>query len=178
MVRSSHEEARRSISALRPEHLESLGLLRALEDCARRMISGSSSVNIEARSEGSERTIPVRIADTLLRIGYEAIANAVRHAHPARLTISLVYRRSSVEMIIADDGRGFVVSSDSAGFGIRGMNKRADNIAAQVAIDSKPGRGTAVHVIAPLPPSLLLALWRRLQFQLPWRKEHDYHTRV
>jgi signal transduction histidine kinase len=178
MVRSSHEEARRSISALRPEHLESLGLLRALEDCARRLISGSSSVYIEARSEGSERTIPPRIADTLLRIGYEAIANAVRHAHPARLTISLVYRRSSVEMIIADDGRGFVVSSDSAGFGIRGMNKRADNIAAQVTIDSTPGRGTAVHVVAPLPPSFLQASWRRLQFQLQWRKEHDDHARV
>jgi two-component sensor histidine kinase len=178
MVRSSHEEARRSISALRPEHLESLGLLRALEDCARRMISGSSSVNIEARSEGSERTIPVRIADTLLRIGYEAIANAVRHAHPARLTISLVYRRSSLEMIIADDGRGFVVSSDSAGFGIRGMNKRADNIAARVTIDSTPGRGTVIRVVSPLPPSLLLASWRRLQFQLRWRKEHDDRARV
>jgi two-component sensor histidine kinase len=175
MVRSSHEEARRSISALRPEHLESLGLLRALEDCARRMISGSSSVNIEARTEGSERTIPVRIADTLLRIGYEAIANAVRHAHPAWLTISLVYRRSSVEMIIVDDGRGFVVSSDSAGFGIRGMNKRADHIGARFTIDSTPGYGTVIHVVAPLPPSLLQASWRRLQFRLHWRKEHHDH---
>jgi len=178
MVRSSHEEARRSISALRPEHLESLGLLRALEDCARRMISGSSAVSIEARSEGSERTIPLRIADTLLRIGYEAIANAVRHAHPARLTISLVYRRSSVEMIVADDGNGFVVSSDSAGFGIRGMNKRADNIGAQVTIDSKPRQGTAVHVVAPLPPSLLQASWRRLQFPRHGKKEDHDHAGV
>jgi signal transduction histidine kinase len=178
MVRSSHEEARRSISALRPEHLESVGLLRALEDSARRMVSGSSSVRIEAHSAGSERTIPLRIADTLLRIGYEAIANAVRHAHPARLTISLVYRRATVEMIIADDGQGFVVSSGSAGFGIRGMNKRADNIAAQFTIDSTPGRGTAVHVVAPLPPSFLQASWRRLQFQRQWRKERDDHARV
>jgi signal transduction histidine kinase len=142
------------------------------------MISGSSALSIEARSEGSERTIPLRIADTLLRIGYEAIANAVRHAHPARLIISLVYRRSSVEMIIADDGRGFVVSSDSASFGIRGMNKRADNIAAQVTIDSTPGQGTAVHVVAPLPPSLLQASWRRLQFQRQGKKEHHDHAGV
>ena len=178
MVRSSHEEARRSISALRPEHLESLGLLRALEDCARRMISGSSSITIEAVSKGSERTIPLRISDTLLRIGYEAIANAVRHAHPRRLTISLVYTRSTVELIIQDDGKGFVVSSDSAGFGLRGMNKRADDIAATFTIESGPGRGTAVHVVAPLPPSFLQASWRRLQFQLPWRKDHHEHAGV
>jgi len=69
-------------------------------------------------------------------------------------------------MIIADDGQGFVVSSYSAGFGIRGMNKRSENIAAQVTIDSTPGLGTAVHVLAPLPPSFLQASWRRLQFQL------------
>jgi hypothetical protein len=177
MVRSSHEEARRSISALRPEHLESVGLLGALEDCARRMISGSTSIAIEAGSKGSERTIPLLISDTLLRIGYEAIANAVRHAHPRRLTIWLVYGRSSVELIIEDDGTGFVVSSDSAGFGIRGMNKRADNIAARFTIASTPGRGTAVHVLAPLP-SFLQAAWRRLQFQLKWRKEHHERARV
>jgi hypothetical protein len=178
MVRTSHEEARRSISALRPEYLESLGLLRALEDCARRMISGNSSIVIEASSQGGERTIPLRVADTLLRIGYEAIANAVRHAHPTRLKISLDYRRSTVELMIEDDGLGFVVSSDSAGFGIRGMNKRADCIAARFMIDSAPGRGTAVHVAAPFPPSFLQASWRRLQFQLQWRKDHDERARL
>lgn len=178
MVRSSHEEARRSISSLRPEYLESLGLLHALEDSARRMISGSSSIGIETKSLGNERSIPLRVSDTLLRIGYEAIANAVRHAHPKRLSISLAYRRSTVELIIEDDGRGFVVSSESAGFGIRGMNKRADDIAARFTIDSAPGRGTAVHVVAPLPPSFLQASWRRLQFQLQGRKKDDEHARV
>ena len=128
MVRNSHEEARRSISALRPEHLESIGLLSALEECARRMISQSSSVEIKSNVQGNPLNIPLRVSDTLLRIGYEAIANVVRHAHCSQLTISLVYGRSNVEMIIEDNGIGFIVSSESAGFGIRGMHKRADSI--------------------------------------------------
>ena len=176
MVRNSHEEARRSISSLRPEHVESVGLLHALEDCASRMILGSSSISVKALSEGGERTIPLRVSDTLLRIGYEAIANAVRHAHPSRLTILLVYKRATVELIVRDDGVGFHVSSDSAGFGLRGMSKRADDISARFKIDSAIGRGTAVHVLAPLPPSFLQASWRRLLFQLQWRKEHDQHA--
>src|ERR1700722_16108080 len=122
MVRTSHEEARRSISALRPEHLESVGLLSTLEECARRMISQCSSIEIKTVSEGTVQSIPLRVSDTLLRIGYEAIANAIRHARCSRLNISLVYRKSTVEMIVEDDGVGFVVSSDSAGFGIRGMH--------------------------------------------------------
>ena len=178
MVRNSHEEARRSISALRPEHLESLGLLSALEQCARRMISQSSSVEVTAVSEGETQTIPLRVSDTLLRIGYEAIANAIRHSHCSRLTISLVYRRSTVEMIIKDNGEGFVVSSDSAGFGIRGMHKRADNISASFTINSLPGEGTSVHAVAPLPPSFLRAISRRWMIQLQMRKNHDEHARV
>jgi signal transduction histidine kinase len=178
MVRNSHEEARRSILALRPEKLESVGLLRALEECARRMISQSSSIEIKAVSEGTEQNIPLRISDTLLRIGYEAIANAILHAHPSHLTISLVYKKSTVELIIEDDGQGFLVSSDSAGFGIRGMNKRADNIAAHFTIDTKPGRGTTIHVLTPLPPSFFQAMWRRLLFLLQLRRIRDEHARA
>lgn len=178
MVRNSHEEARRSISTLRPEHLESLGLLSALEQCARRMISQNSSVQVTAVSEGESQNIPMRVSDTLLRIGYEAIANAIRHSHCSQLTISLVYRRSMVEMIIEDNGEGFVVSSDSAGFGIRGMHKRADNISASFTINSAPRQGTSVHVTAPLPPSFLRALSHRWMIQLQMRKDHDQRTRV
>ena len=178
MVHSSHEEARRSISALRPEHLESVGLLSALEECARRMISKSSSVEIKTASAGNMQNIPVRVSDTLLRIGYEAIANAIRHAHCSRLTITLVYGKSTVEMIVEDDGVGFVVSSDSAGFGIRGMHKRADNISAHFRVNSAPGQGTAVHVLAPLPPSFFRALSHRWLIQLQVRKTHDKRARV
>ena len=178
MVRNSHEEARRSISALRPEHLESVGLLSALEECARRMISKNTSVEIVTMSEGNIQSIPLRVSDTLLRIGYEAIANAIRHSVCSRLAIKLAYGRSTVEMTIQDDGVGFVVSSDSAGFGLRGMHKRADNISAHFKIDSAPGQGTAVHVLAPLPPTFLRTLSRRWLIQLQKRNKNDKHTRA
>ena len=176
MVRNSHEEARRSISALRPEHLESIGLLSALEDCARRMVSQSSSIEIKSEVRGTVQNIPLRVSDTLLRIGYEAIANVVRHAQCSQLTITLVYGRSNVEMVIEDNGIGFVVSSESAGFGIRGMHKRADSISAQFRVDSSPGSGTGVHVVAPLPPSVFRALSMKRLIRTRDRK--DEHARV
>ena len=178
MVRNSHEEARRSISALRPEHLESVGLLSALEECARRMVSTNSSVKIKTASSGNLQNIPLRVSDTLLRIGQEAIANAIRHAHCSQLTIALDYEKSAVEMIVEDDGVGFAVSSDSAGFGIRGMHKRAENITAQFRIDSVPGQGTAVRVLAPLPPSFLRTQSHRWLTWLQLRKIHGKRNRV
>jgi signal transduction histidine kinase len=126
--------------------------------------------------QGSPLNIPLRVSDTLLRIGYEAIANVVRHAHCSQLTISLLYGRSNVEMIIVDNGAGFIVSSESAGFGIRGMHKRADSISAQFRVDSSPGRGTAVHVVAALPPSVFRVL--STKWIIRSKDNQDEHTRV
>jgi signal transduction histidine kinase len=178
MVRNSHEEARRSISALRPELLESAGLLSTLELCARRIVSQSDAVEIKTVTEGNAQSLPLGVSDTLLRIGYEAIANAIRHAHCSRLTIYLLYEPSTVELIVEDNGAGFVVASDSAGFGIRGMQKRADNIAAQFRIDSAPGKGTKVHVRAAIPPSFVRAIARRWLIHLQAKEVQDEHTNV
>jgi signal transduction histidine kinase len=169
MVRNSHEEARRSIAALRPENLDSVGLLHALEDCAHRMINGRRAIDVRTVNSGSERTIPLRISDTLHRIGQEAIANAVRHAHPNVIVLSLIYEMTALELIVQDDGCGFLVSSESAGFGIRGMGKRADSIAARFTIHSTPGKGTVVRVHVPLPPSFLRAYWQRIPLRFPWK---------
>jgi signal transduction histidine kinase len=168
MVRSSHEEARRSITMLRPENLESVGLLRAIEICARRMVNGTSSIAVQVSSEGSERAVPLRISDTLMRIGQEALANAVRHAHPSHLNISVNYLKSAVELVVVDDGCGFSLTSELAGFGISGMHKRADSIGARLTIQSEPGKGTTLCVQAPTPPSFFRSFWTRLQ--KPWRR--------
>ncbi len=162
MVKNSHEEAHRSVAALHPENLESVGLLCALKQSARRMMSSSSAINLKILSVGEPFVLPLRISDTLLRIGQEAIANAIGHAHPDTLTITLLYRESCVELIIADDGAGFLVSSQSAGFGLRGMSKRAESIGAEFFIDSQQGSGTAVHVEVPMKASFVTTYWHRI----------------
>lgn len=158
LVRHSHEEARRSIATLRPESLESGDLLAALEVCARRMVEGGS-VQILTSSSGDIRNLPLRITDTLYRIGQEAIANAVRHAHPVTINISLHYEKNIVTMLITDDGFGFTQSGSLSGFGVRGMRKRAASISAKFEIVSATEEGTQVRVDALLPPRITFLSW-------------------
>jgi signal transduction histidine kinase len=172
LVRRSHEEAKRSIAALRPELLESVGLLRALEQSAQSMVAGGA-IRVTVLASGEAHSIPVRISDTLFRIGQEALANAVRHANPNALLISLAYGEAALQLLVEDDGQGFVVDADSAGFGIRGMRKRADTISAELQIRTTPGQGTAVRVIAPLPARLIRAVWPVYIWSLFW--EHRFH---
>jgi signal transduction histidine kinase len=174
LVRHSHEEARRSIATLRTESLESGDIAGALEACARRMVNGSA-VAVVAETMGDARPIPLRHKDTLFRIGQEAIANAVRHAGPARLAIRLAWRAESVLLEIEDDGMGFVPEGGLSGFGVRGMRRRAQSVSAAFYIDSRPGAGTRVRVEAPLPPRVTPASWPRLVRQ--HIREHWNHAR-
>lgn len=161
LVRHSHEEARRSIATLRPESLESEDILTALDHCARRMVEGGS-VEVVSERGGDQRTIPLRIADTLYRIGQEAVANAVRHAQPTLLTVRLKYSENSACLQIEDNGTGFVQTNNLLGFGIRGMRRRAQSISATFQLKSKPGEGTRIEITAPLPPRVTLISWPKL----------------
>jgi signal transduction histidine kinase len=161
LVRHSHEEARRSIATLRPESLESEDILSALDHCARRMVAGGT-VEVFSEREGDQRDLPLRIADTLYRIGQEAVANAVRHANPTRLTIRLKYQENLARLQIEDDGAGFVPDNGLHGFGIRGMRRRADSISAAFQIQSRPEGGTMVQIDAPLPPRVTFITWPKL----------------
>jgi signal transduction histidine kinase len=91
-----------------------------------------------------------------LRIGQEAIANAVRHADPRLLEISIAYEEHVVRLKVEDDGCGFVKSGGLLGFGLRGMRKRAAALYATLKISSSPGQGTCVELTAPAPRSRAL----------------------
>lgn len=173
LVRHSHAEARRSISMLRPQEIESEGLLDALTNCGRRLVEGGA-VNVIASSTGHVRAISLRVQDTLYRIGQEALANAVRHAHPTTITIGLDYRNNALQMRIADDGSGFSDGETACGFGLQGMRKRASGISAKLEVSSSQGRGTAVCVIAPLAPPVTLRSWPHLLWK--FLREHTRHV--
>jgi signal transduction histidine kinase len=132
-----------------------------LESSARKMVEGGS-VEVETTRSGSPRPISPLVTDTLLRIGQESIANAVRHADPSRLQISLHWEQDAVRLAVRDNGIGFVKSGGLLGFGLRGMRKRAADIGARLEIFSQPRAGTRVEVTAHIPPGKsVLALFKR-----------------
>jgi signal transduction histidine kinase len=171
LVRAGHLEARRNIAALRPGNLDQMGLAKALELAAQTIIQGGP-IAISTSVHGEPRPMPLRISDTLFRIGQEAIANAVRHGHPRTIYLRLVYGRPSVKLTVRDDGGGFSWRQESPGFGIRGMKRRADSIEATLRVRSSPGHGTSVQVRAILPSALFAMWWQRVRIRKRKRGAH------
>ncbi len=165
LVRTSREEARRSIAALRPELLESEGLLKALDQCANTIVD-NGPIHTSTVSFGDARFVPLRISDALFRIGREAITNAIHHGKPGEILISLSFEADALTLMVKDNGVGFHAGAQSFGFGIQGMGKRADAIAADLHISSAPLQGTTVEVVAPLPPRRLRTIGLKYTRQL------------
>lgn len=178
LVRHSHEEARRSIASLRPQTLESVGLLVALQACAAKMVR-HGNVQIVTSSKGNPQALPLRTKDTLFRIGQEAIANALHHAEPKTIVITTVYDSGVVRLRIEDDGNGFSPESETRGFGLNGMRKRAESISADFRLVSAPASGTLVEIAAPLPAKTSIVNWhqRVWQYRRSYERSNSYSYR-
>jgi signal transduction histidine kinase len=89
----------------------------------------------------------------LLRIGQEAITNAVRHGRPRHLWIDIEHEAGALHLRLKDDGRGFeprATLATGGGLGLVGMRERAESLGGQLHIESSPGQGTTLTAVVPL----------------------------
>jgi signal transduction histidine kinase len=88
----------------------------------------------------------------LYGIAREAVANALRHAKPTQVAVTLAGSDAGVELTIADDGTGMHGNGErGAGMGLRLMAYRADILRGRLEIKPGDPRGTVVRVSIPGP---------------------------
>jgi signal transduction histidine kinase len=158
MVDHSQSEARRSIWDLRSHVLETSGLPGAIRELITPLARGSNT-QIELRIAGASRRLPVLIETNVLRIGQEAVTNALKHADAGRIRIELDYQPEELLLSIFDDGGGFEASASVSAlghFGLLGMRERAGKIKGRLQVQSRPGHGTQIELAVPIPPEPII----------------------
>jgi PAS domain S-box-containing protein len=148
LARSGLAEARRSVAALRPKLLEEGDLFNALKHLTTQMRS-STNANITCEIIGAAHVLPPDVENHLLRIGQEALTNAVKYAHAIQIHVELVCYETQCVLRIKDDGQGFDVDqvSFTQGYGLLGMSERVEQMGGELVIQSQPGQGTEVVVV-------------------------------
>jgi PAS domain S-box-containing protein len=153
LARTGLAEARRSVGRLRSEVLDArpasgrddlpASLSRLMEQ-----MTADTGVRGDVVLEGEKRPLADAVRAQLLRIGQEALTNALRHGQPSHVRVELTYEPDSVRLRIWDDGRGFDLSAVDAngGFGLIGMRERAEQVAGRLLVTSHPHGGTEVIV--------------------------------
>ncbi len=146
LVSDALSEARRAIVGLRPIVLDDLGLGAALTSLAA-SLGGPAEVEVDL----DDCRLAPHVETALYRIAQEALQNVVKHAGADRVSIALRDKGTTVELSVIDDGAGFQAEVERSrdAYGLKGMGERAALVGAQVRIQSSPGQGTSVTVVAP-----------------------------
>jgi signal transduction histidine kinase len=149
------EEVRRVIRALRPNYLEDLGLLPAIEMLTRDLQT-TADVQTTFSTDGQPRRLPPGQEIAIYRIVQEALNNTARYASAKSVNVSTIFNPTEFLIRVQDDGRGFTAPervSDlvaSGHYGLMGMQERAELIGARLTIQSAPGAGTTIELRLPL----------------------------
>jgi signal transduction histidine kinase len=154
-ARESVRALRRAIFDLHPMALEELGFAAATRALVQRLEWRGVEVSLDLAAvdvlSDTQRTVAFRIVQ-------EAVANIVRHADPATVTIGARLEAEHLVLEVNDDGRGFdpeldILRIDDGHLGLAAVQERAALIGGQVDIDSVEGGGTTLRLVLPAPPT-------------------------
>jgi PAS domain S-box-containing protein len=142
-------EMRALIFELRPESLESEGVVAALE---------KQAAALEARHRIAVKTTlceepeaPLEAKEALYRIAQEALHNIVKHARASNVEIKMECDPGRLNLEVSDDGLGFDAKGDFPGhLGLQSMHERASRLGGMLKVESALDEGTIVHARIPV----------------------------
>lgn len=143
------EHVRNLAGELRPMLLADLGLEGSLRSLA--VGSSSSAVAVRATFADVVPRLPESVELGIYRIVQEALANALRHAQPAHVDVTVAPGADELVVEVRDDGCGFDPDQRRAqALGLIGMEERAQALGGRLEVSSTPTVGTTVRVVLPM----------------------------
>ncbi len=147
------EAARRLVEAIKPPELETGSLPDALD--RHRDACLPPEIQSTLRVVGTPRQLTGAVEVTLLRAAQEALLNVRTHAEASNVDITLSYLDGLVALDVRDDGIGFEAGrvsdrgSLTGGQGLRVLERRAESLSGNFAIEPLEGGGSVVSVQLP-----------------------------
>jgi signal transduction histidine kinase len=136
-------EMRSLIFELRPESLESEGLIVAVRKQVE-AVQARHGIQVEFQP-CDEPDVPLPVKEAAYRIAQESLHNVIKHSLATEVRVILVSTADGLTLEVADNGRGFDSAGDFPGhLGLHSMRERAEKFGGLLTISSQPGAGTRV----------------------------------
>jgi two-component system sensor histidine kinase UhpB len=138
------------IPRLAPLNLDTLGLAETLEGFIKQWQGRHPAIQFKLHHElPTELGTSVTIA--VYRVVQEAVINAVRHARPTLVEVSVVHSDSHLRVRVTDNGSGLPEDWSRPGhFGLRGLQERMAMLGGTLTLTNLPPHGVALTAEIPL----------------------------
>jgi signal transduction histidine kinase len=156
-ARKAITEGRDAVQGLRSSTLAGNDLARAIimlgEELADHPTDNHSPA-FRVQVEGTPRELAPTLRDEVYRIASEAVRNAFRHSHAARIEVEIRYDPGQLRLRVRDDGKGIDENVLGGGgraghYGLPGMHERAKLVGGKLAIWSELESGTEAELTIP-----------------------------
>ncbi|WP_158083176.1 GAF domain-containing protein [Streptomyces antioxidans] len=145
-------ETRTLLCRLRPESLETEGLVAALNQHIE-ALRARYGIATEARLDAEPETTP-EAKHALYRIAQESLHNVAKHSQARNVRLHLLNEPGAVTLTVADDGVGFDCKGSFPGhLGLLSMRERAREVGGTLNVDSRPGQGSRIRARIPATPN-------------------------
>jgi signal transduction histidine kinase len=127
------------------------GLLPAVLNMAKKA-TVPGRLTVEVVPFGLDERIDSTIEVNIFRMIQEILTNAIKHAEANVITIHLTQHHDSLNIIIEDNGKGFVPKKTDTkeGMGLPNIEKKVEHMGGTFTIDSSIGKGTSILIDIPL----------------------------
>jgi signal transduction histidine kinase len=148
LTHSGLQETRRALKALRASPLDDLGFVKAIEDLVNQAAE-RGNLTADVSLPENDPFLSPDVEQGIYRITQEAVENVVHHANARHLSVKWTTNEQGIELIIQDDGIGFIPDERSSPghFGLAGMRERAHLLGGELTLSSKPSGGTIVRLL-------------------------------
>jgi signal transduction histidine kinase/ligand-binding sensor domain-containing protein len=147
-VSQTLEEVRAISYALRPSHLDQLGLRTALVAMIEK-VSASSTIQFTHAVDELDGLLRPGEEITLYRMVQECLNNILKHSGATKAALNLAAHAGELALTIRDNGRRFMPDEETqhrAGLGLQGIAERVRILGGTHEIESAPGQGTTVSL--------------------------------
>jgi len=157
LLQGALDEGRRMCAELRPRMLDDLGLAATISGFCSAFRAAHPDIELGLELQLPRQDLPDPVKTAIYRVLQEATENAARHAQATSLLVRLRQRRQGIDLLVADNGRGFgaaVSVRARSGLGLAIMKEWVESLSGTFRVGSTPCGGVRVRARWPLadPP--------------------------
>lgn len=154
-ARQASDELRTLVRLLRSPVVDRESFVEALRHHLS-VFAERSTISVPLRIEGGDVALSPEVGHAAFRIVQEALTNAEKHSQASQVDVSLTFGADAFECVVRDNGTGFDIAGAAdrtaigSGFGLRGMQQRAESVGGWLRVNSRAGEGTEIAFGVPL----------------------------